>query len=545
VERLAEGIADLQALFRRHAYREASIVGHAKDGNLHFLLAQDFTRPEVVESYARFMESLAGLIVGKYDGALKAEHGSGRNMAPFVRGEWGERAYGMMRRLKALLDPEGLLNPGVLLNDDPEVHLKNLKELPPIAALADRCIECGFCEPRCPSRELTLSPRQRIVAVRELARLRKRGGRDAERTRASLLRDFEHEGIATCVGDSMCQTSCPVHIDTGALMKELKAAARPAWARRAAVLAARRPGALLALARAGLRFADWTTRVPGGPRALAALTSGAHRLASGLVPRVAPETPLPRAAPRLPLPRTGRTGRRVAYFPSCLTRLLGQLPGEDGRPPAQALLELLEAAGWSAAYPEGAAGLCCGMPFASRAYPEAARAAAGAALAALSRSGAEVVVTDASPCAATLREAALAAGAAAPACEILDFPSFWATRGLPALPPRRRRPGRTVLHPTCTLVKAGGLPDLLRVAQACAERVSVPAGAECCGFAGDRGFLIPELTERATWREATEVAALGDATGFYSTCRTCEIGMGRALGRPYRSLVELVHEVSL
>jgi D-lactate dehydrogenase len=227
VERLAAGIADLQALFLRYGYRGASIVGHAKDGNLHFLLAEDFTRREVVASYAGFMQALCDLIVGKYDGALKAEHGSGRNMAPFVRVEWGEPAYGLMRRVKALLDPDGLLNPGVLLNDDPEVHLKALKPLPTISATADRCIECGFCEPRCPSRELTLSPRQRIVTVRELARLRAQGSRAAARTRASLLRDFEHEGIATCVGDSMCQTSCPVKIDTGALIKELKAATQP------------------------------------------------------------------------------------------------------------------------------------------------------------------------------------------------------------------------------------------------------------------------------------------------------------------------------
>lgn len=545
VERLAAGIADLQALFLRHGYREASIVGHAKDGNLHFLLAQDFTRRDVVANYARFMQALADLIVGKYDGALKAEHGSGRNMAPFVRAEWGERAYGLMRRVKALLDPEGLLNPGVMLNDDPEVHLKNLKPLPAISALADRCIECGFCEPRCPSRELTLSPRQRIVAVRELARLQALGGREAERTRASLLRDFEHEGIATCVGDSMCQTSCPVRIDTGALMKELKSAAQPAWALHSAALAARRFGAVLALVRAALRTAGRLAPLPGGARALEAVTAVAHRVAPGIIPRVTPDRPLPQAATRLPEPRHARAAKRVVYFPSCLTRLLGPLPGEAGQPPAHVLLDLLDAGGWSVSYPDGIGGLCCGMPFASRGFPAAARQAAQRALAALSRAAAELVVTDASPCAATLREAALAHGGVA-SFQVLDFPAFWATHGLAALPPRRRRPGTTVLHPTCTLVKAGGLPDLLRVAQACAEKLMVPAGAECCGFAGDRGFLIPELPEKAAWREASEVAALADASaGFYSTCRTCEIGMSRVVGRPYRSLAHLVHEATL
>jgi len=550
VEQLAAGIADMQALFLRHGYREASIVGHAKDGNLHFLLAQDFASPDVVANYARFMQAMVELIVGKYDGALKAEHGSGRNMAPFVRAEWGERAHGVMRRVKALLDPDGILNPGVVLNDDAEIHLKNLKALPAISPQADRCIECGFCEPRCPSRDLTLSPRQRIVTVREIARLSALGGAEARWTRTSLLRDFEHEGIATCVGDSMCQTSCPVKIDTGALMKELKAAAHPAWARRSAELAASRLGATLALARAGLRTVAVLDRLPAGPRILAAVTAVAHRIAPGLLPRTDPAQPLPRAASRLPEPRASNGGRRIVYFPSCLTRVVGSMPGAVERPVAREMLDLLEAAGWSVTYPAGIGALCCGMPFGSRAFPDAARGASDTALAALvraSREGADVVVTDASPCASTLRDAALGwTGVGGRALQVLDFPAFWAAEGLAALPPVRRRSGTAVLHPTCTLVKAGGLGDLLRVAEACAERVTVTAGAECCGFGGDRGFLIPELTEKATWREASEVAALGDAaTGFYSTCRTCEIGMTRAVGRSYRSLIHLVHEATV
>jgi D-lactate dehydrogenase len=344
----------------------------------------------------------------------------------------------------------------------------------------------------------------------------------------------------------MCQTSCPVKIDTGALMKELKAAAQPAWARQAARLAARRGGAVLALGRGGLRTAGLLARLPGGARALAALSAGAHRAAPGLIPRLTPEHPLPQPASALPQPRRIASQRHVAYFPSCLTRLLGPQPGEAAAPDAAALLDLLQAGGWSVVYPEGVGGLCCGMPFASRALPDAARDAADRALDALRRSGAPLVVTDASPCAATLREAALSGDGGAPAPQVLDFPAFWAAHGLAALPPRRLRPGTAVLHPTCTLVKAGGLADLLRVAQACAEKVTVPAGAECCGFGGDRGFLIPELTERAAWREASEAAWLADASaGFYSTCRTCEIGMTRAVGRPYRSLIHLVHEATL
>ena len=127
VERLAEATMDLRALLNAHGYTEAIIFGHALEGNLHFVFAQGFDSPDEVKRYAGFMEAVAELVVGKYDGSLKAEHGTGRNMAPFVEREWGRAATDVMRRVKKLLDPQNLFNPGVVLNDDPEAHLKNLK----------------------------------------------------------------------------------------------------------------------------------------------------------------------------------------------------------------------------------------------------------------------------------------------------------------------------------------------------------------------------------------------------------------------------------
>ena len=85
-----------------------------------------------------------------------------------------------MKKIKQLFDPEDLLNPGVILNDNPWVHLENLKPLPEADPIIDKCIECGFCEVHCPSRDLSLSPRQRITAWRELKQL-ERDGNDGER----------------------------------------------------------------------------------------------------------------------------------------------------------------------------------------------------------------------------------------------------------------------------------------------------------------------------------------------------------------------------
>jgi len=559
VARLAEAILDCQALFERHGVPDTVIFGHAKDGNLHFVMSEDVRSPEAVERYGAFIRGLVDLVVNKYDGAIKAEHGAGRNMAPFVRTEWGDRAYGVMERIKRMLDPAGILNPGVKLNPSPRAHLENLKPCPTISPLADRCTECGFCESRCPSRDLTLTPRQRIVVTRELTRLRANAAPGDRKWAEALEADFAYEGLATCAADSMCQAACPVKIDTGALVKELKAAAHPEWSNQVATAVAARFSLVAEAARAGMGTAAAVRALPLGAALVELASDAAHALAPTLVPRVPaglalplPALALPKARPEAAPPpgvAPGAAGRGVVYFPSCLTRIVGALPGEDILPPARAMDEVLRWAGFSVRLPEGIDGLCCGMAFASKGYPEAARAAARKTAEALWRAssgGRLPVVTDASPCAGTLADLVTAIlKEARREVRMLDFPSFWAREVLPGLGDAPRRKGTAILHPTCTLIKSGGVADLLAVARAHAERVEVPLFAECCGFAGDRGFLVPELTASATAVEAAEVRRILERepdAGCYSTCRTCEIGLSRAVGRPFRSLLHLVHE---
>ena len=153
IEDLPEATAELQQLIARHGYEDACIYGHALEGNYHFILNQSFSSEAEVKRYEDLMNDVKTLVADKYDGSLKAEHGTGRNMAPFVRHEWGDAAYEVMKAVKNLFDPKGLLNPGVIFNDDPKCHIKNFKPLPLIpldaqnpAAKVNRCIECGFCE---------------------------------------------------------------------------------------------------------------------------------------------------------------------------------------------------------------------------------------------------------------------------------------------------------------------------------------------------------------------------------------------------------------
>jgi D-lactate dehydrogenase len=561
VARLAEAILDFQALFERHGVPDTVIFGHAKDGNLHFVMAEDVRSPEAVERYGAFIQGLVDLVVNTYDGAIKAEHGAGRNMAPFVRAEWGDRAYGVMERVKGMLDPAGILNPGVKLNPSPRAHLEGLKPCPSISPLADRCTECGFCEPRCPSRDLTLTPRQRIVVTRELTRLRASSSPGDREWTEAVEADFAYEGLATCAGDSMCQAACPVKIDTGALVKELKAAAHPEWSKGLATAAAEHFSLVAGAARAGMGAAAVVRALPLGGALVEVVSEAGHALAPTLLPRVPSDLVLPLPARALPgdhprpfSPLAGGVApslpeRSVVYFPSCLTRIVGAQPGEDLLPPARAMHDVLRWAGFSVRLPQGISGLCCGMAFASKGYPEAARVAARRTAEALWRSssgGRLPVVTDASPCAGTLADLVAAIlKDTGREVRMLDFPSFWAREVLPVVGQTPRRKGTAILHPTCTLIKSGGVQDLLEVAHAHAERVEVPLFSECCGFAGDRGFLVPELTASATAVEAAEVRRILERdpeAGCYSTCRTCEIGMSRAVGRPFRSLLHLVHE---
>ncbi|RZI80249.1 MAG: FAD-binding protein, partial [Pseudomonas sp.] len=217
VEVLAEGVNRLIQLFDKHGYAEAIIFGHALEGNLHFVFTQGFNNAAEVARYQAFMDDVAQLVAVEFGGSLKAEHGTGRNMAPFVELEWGKDAYQLMWQLKRLLDPNGILNPDVVLSEDPDIHLKNLKPLPAADEIVDKCIECGFCEPVCPSKGLTLSPRQRIVMWRDI-QAKKRAGADVRQ----LLRDFQYQGIDTCAATGLCAQRCPVGINTGELVKKLR-----------------------------------------------------------------------------------------------------------------------------------------------------------------------------------------------------------------------------------------------------------------------------------------------------------------------------------
>ncbi len=541
---LASAAVDLRGLFAEHGYSDAILFGHAKDGNLHFVLSQSFGSAGEVARYERFMDDVVRLVVRKYDGSLKAEHGTGRNMAPFVEAEWGREARAVMREIKALLDPRGILNPGALLNDDPRAHLQHLKALPQVETEVDRCIECGFCERTCPSRRLTTTPRQRIAIRRELVRLRDGGG--SAPWIESIERDFGFAVVDTCATDGLCAMACPVGIDTGVLVKHLREDSHGAGALWAADLVASAPAAAESLVRFGLGASHAAASRLGYDRIQAAI--GVLEHASGtLLPKLLPTVPRP--SQRLDS-GLAENDPEVLYFPSCLSRMMGQPAGE---PPELSMTDLVRSvcrsAGVRLRIPDSPQGHCCSMPFASKGFAAAQRVVAARLIDALwrwSEAGRIPVVIDASSCAATLKGLA----------PVLDEPhrSRWERMTLldlielvhDRLLPRlrlKRLEGEVLLLPNCAARKAGLDGKLVSIAEQCAESVYVPLTFSCCATAGDRGLMVPELT-RSALQPVREELEGRELRGCYSCNLTCEMGMSEALGRPVRSFLQLVHHAA-
>jgi D-lactate dehydrogenase len=528
-ERIAESARDIQALLTEHGFLPG-VAGHTSAGNLHFMLTPDFAKQEDLDRYEAFMTKLVELILDKYDGSLKAEHGTGVNMTPYVEREWGERATSLMWRVKELADPDSVLAPGVLLNRDPGVHLRNLKTTPPIEEVATTCVECGFCEPVCPSRDLTTTPRQRIVIRREMAR--QPSGSPVQR---ALVDQYEYDGIQTCAADGTCAISCPLSIDTGKLIKGFRERERSAAAQRRAARLAERWAGAERLARSSLRAGS-----VAGPL----MRAGAGAARSLFTDELIPTWPrnMPRPAPAK-LPPTTREGAAAIYVPACVNRIFGRPRGDGpGLSVTEAIVAVSARGGRPVWIPDDVAGHCCAVPWTSKGYADGARVMANRTMEALWRwsdGGKLPMVIDASSCALGLGEEVVSSltdqnAEHHAALEILDSVA-WAKRLLPNLTITERL-GSAAVHATCSTRHLGLERDLREVAAAIADRVTQPLEATCCGMAGDRGMLHPELTQSATRNEAAELAgAAHDA--YLCSNRTCEIGLQAGTGAAYESVL--------
>lgn len=530
VEQLAIGVNRLIELFDKHHYDEAILFGHALEGNLHFVFTQGFNSPEEVARYQAFMDDVAQLVAVEFGGSLKAEHGTGRNMAPFVELEWGSDAYQLMWSLKRLLDPQGILNPDVVLSDDPQIHLKHLKPLPAADEIVDKCIECGFCEPVCPAKGLTLSPRQRIVIWRDI-QAKKR----AEVDTRELEKTYEYQGIDTCAATGLCAQRCPVGINTGELVKKLRA--RNADHVKTADWLGNHFATTLQGARFTLHVANGARMLLGAPR-LARLSATLTKASKGRVPQWTNAMPQPERAIRF-TPPINDARPRVVYLAACVSRVMGPAAGDREQ---MSLLDktrgLLEKAGYQVVFPDNLDSLCCGQPFASKGYAEQAEHKRQELIGALlhaSRGGLDPIYCDTSPC--TLR---LVQDLGDTRLDLYDPVRFIRTHLVDKLR-FTPQPAPIAVHVTCSTQHLGESQALIDIARLCSQEVVIPEGIHCCGFAGDKGFTTPELNAHSlrSLKDAVQHCSEG-----ISTSRTCEIGLTQHGGIDYHGLVYLVDRVT-
>jgi D-lactate dehydrogenase len=534
-EVIADALADLRELTEKYGYHRTVIWGHILDGNIHFVITPDFSKPGSLSNYNEFMHEVVGLTIHRYDGSLKGEHGTGRNMAPFVREEWGDELYAVMREIKQIFDPGNLLNPGVIINNDPEIHLKNIKSYPVADPIIDPCIECGFCEVSCPSKSLTTTPRQRIVIFREMTRLA--GDYRNKRTLDRLKKEFQYHGDATCATDGLCATACPVEINTGILVKELRFRHHGIMADYAASLIAGHMGSIITFLRLALNVTAGIHRLQG-TKTMTSVTGFLHRVSFGFIPRWNPL--IPAGAPKLTESETKHgSGEKVVYFPSCINRTMGKsadYENEDSL--VQKTRALLEKAGFDVINPENVNELCCGMAFDSKGFKKQGKKKAlelEEALLLATENGAIPVYCDMSPCLFRMKETLDKRLKLYEPVEFMltFFPSRLTFKPLPM---------KVAIHSTCSNTKMGLDQQLKELAGLCASEVLVPMDIGCCGWAGDRGFTYPELNASAL--KALKPQITSDVTRGFSTSRTCEIGLSLHSGISYKSIVYLVDQAT-
>lgn len=539
-EKLAGAVKDLSEMLERYGYPHV-VAGHAMFGNMHFSVTPDLNDPVSTRRYGEFMDEFATLVVEKYNGSLKAEHGTGINFAPFVVQQWGEEITNLMWRIRNLADPNEILGRNVLLTQDPQGHMKRFRTEPPVEAVIDPCIECGLCEPVCPSRHITTTPRQRIALRREMAR-HEAGSPVLE----ALLDDYQYDAIETCAVDSSCSITCPYGIDTGAVMKEFRGKEATRLRNAVWLSMAKHWGLVEGLARRLMVVVSGVQKVVGH-QVLQWVTKALRTVISeDLMPTV--PGPMPRAA-KATLPTTERIGAAAVYFPACVNRIFGRDPqADDNQSLPEALVKVSERAGRHLWIPDDVRGNCCGTIWSSKGYHDGRDymyEKIARNILQWTDYGTLPLVVDASSC--TFGLVHDLAPHLPPRLrqefskvEIIDS-TAWAASLLDAVT-LTGKVAHVVVHPGCSVAKLGLEKEIRVVAEAVAEHVHVPYGAGCCGTAGDRGLLHPELVESATKDELEDLPYQSDA--FLASNRTCEMGLSQRTGRPYESVIFQLEKVT-
>ena len=529
IEDFTKGIEMITELFHKYDFVDGGVIfGHALSGNVHFNITPDFSDPKDTKNFGDLVKEMSERVSG-FGGSLKAEHGTGRMVAPFVEMEWGKKAYEINRRIKAIFDPTRILNPDVIITDDPDVYKKNLKAQCAIDDAFTICMECGFCEKHCPSRNLTLTPRQRIALLRETKRLENEGNF----TLASELRKgYEYFGVDTCAACSMCKGLCPLSIDTAQIALSMRRIDPPAPELAKKIYD--NFSTTLQMCRAGVSLEGIAGSIIT-QKAISKITEGLHGV-TGITPYVPKTTP---KANRYKLKNRIKPTNfeKVVYFSTCANRAFKPNQGyDDDRSLQQVVESLCNKAHIDIIYPKHIENLCCGLSFEN--YDDIHERAVKDlhdALMKASENGKYPIVIDHSACFNH-------AFKHMPDLEINDISEFLCKYVVPHLD-IEKCDERVIVHKQCkikSLNKSQYIEDLARL---CTDHVFNIKSFACDGFAGQKGFFTPELNKSATKDLASEIAEYGATLGV-SSSSTCEIGLGENGGIPFVGVAFLLDRCS-
>lgn len=533
---LGSGIARLRELFVKYKFdHNAVIFGHALAGNIHFIITPNLSNKEEFDNFANLVKEMS-YEVAKFGGSIKAEHGTGRMIAPFVELEWGKKAYEIKRKIKEIFDPKGLINPDVIICDDPEIFKKNIKEQNAVEDYINGCMECGFCERICPSKNLTLTPRQRITLQREIARLEALDDNESRILLEKLQEGYKYLSDETCAACSMCSTLCPLEIDTAKIAlnsRQIKFKEKEKLAQKII----NNMDKVTSFARIGLGIshifgANFVSKTTGFlhkklkfiPKTSINLPrKNSYKLSSKIMQNITEEN-------------------TIIYFTTCINR--GFAPSNlahDKRPLQEVVESLCKKANINVIYPKEIDSFCCGKAFVDFADLNEKNIQKNEQILKnyQEKFGKNIrFVVDHGACSGKFIKDFKGKG-----FEVLDLSQF-----LHSLLPNlkiSKISDSIGLYTMCASKKLGFESIMLEIAKACVSgEVLIHTQTGCCGFAGNKGFFTPELNKAALIDFGKFYQKSGLKVG-YSNSSTCEIGLSDSSKFPWQSIAYLLDKCSI
>lgn len=539
IANFAKGIEQIGELFVKFNF-EGMIFGHALSGNVHFIICPILSLEEEKKRFGKFMEEMIEAVIA-LKGSTKAEHGTGRMIAPFVEREWGKKAYAINRRIKEIFDPSNIFNPDVIISDDPQIHLKNLKPSNTIREDLNQCMECGFCEKFCPSRNLTLTPRQRIVVFREIERL-KALSNPTEQEKwelEELERDYAYFGVQTCATCGMCAMACPLQITAGKVSIICNHPSQKALD--IAKKASQNMPKAIKFARFGVASSNFISKVIGKKNLKSLTLAMNKKFRTPIAPIFMPSPNHYKLQSKM-----SANPQKVIYFTSCLNRVFA--PNEEAKD-KRSIQEVFESlcakSKIDVIYPKGIEKMCCGKAFRDFTPKDPSITPLKETLKILleaTNHGEIPIVLDHSACSAELI-AQVQTLQEAKCLKVYDLSAFTQKYILPnlSITPISEPVG---LHIICSTRKGGWMDSVFAIAKSCTtHQIYIDEKTQCCGFAGNKGFFYPEFNSSAL-ESLKKYFKAHPTNRLYSTSSTCEVGLSENTGKVWQHIIYLLDEVS-